>query len=769
MLRPPRLLPASVPLSPFVGRTVGRNRLLMSAVAAAVPMLMAVGVQAQDQVAAPATASPSANVPPSAMPAPETIDPALRTSVDNFWHYGKIARYDVAANEVQHLLSLNTDPQVLLSAFESVAAQHHDNLDEWLLRWQGVDQLSKPVAQLISALDQGHYARRSDPKYIEQNIQLLSTNQRGYDIAIERLRDSGQLAVPMMIDYLRDPSKSEYQGAIRRALRGLGLEAVNPLLAATEMKEEGALMDVVSALGDIGYDVAVPYLARLLQLDSTPSSVKATAADALRRLRVDPSNLSATDLFCTLAERFYYDNAAIRADSRSPVGFVWYWNPDRGLTKTDVPRTIFHDVMSKRASEYSLRLGTASGDALSLWLSAAFQDEADAGATKDPTIPDGSPSAHYYGVAAGTKYLNASLARADRDRNAPVALASILAIHDIGGQANLFGGGSHPLMDSLQFPDRLVRYEAAFALADALPSQPFSGQERVIPLLAEAVSQTSAANVLVMVPTQDQLNGLTTALQGQGYNVVGGITPESAVAAAAERPSIDAILVSEDAGPVAIDRLSMLAGQTPRLQRAVRVIVTKTKASPYGVQAVNDPTLSLTQASLTDAPALKMAINDARQRGGLLPLDEATADRYATEAADLLAKIAVNRSPVFDLGVSLNQLLNALDDARPDIVKDDAIVLGLMNNDPIQPALLTKATDAKTADDLKVALYKSLATNARNFGDKLDSGQVDSLQQAVGAASDVGVRTAAAEARGALNLPADQAKQLIIGQSKTAG
>ncbi len=719
-------------------------------------------------MAGPVHAQAQPATPPAAPQA--AANESLKDSVDNFWHYGKIARYDIAAAEAQHILSLNSDPQVLLSTFEDISQQHHDNLDEWLLRWQSVDQLRDVDSQLITALAAGHMARRGDPKYIEQNIQMLATNQRGYDIAIGRLRESGELAVPMMLDYLRDTDKSQYHGSIRRALCGLGLLAVNPLLASTEMHDEQTLMSVVSALGDIGYDVAVPYLTRLLQIDGVPSSVKATASDALKRLRIaDPSTLSATDQFFDLAERFYYDNAAVRADKRFPVGYVWYWSDQKGLTKIDVPQPIFHDVMAKRAAEYSLKLGQSQGDALSLWLGANFQDEADLPAgQKDPTLPDNAPSAHYYGVAAGTKYLNSALSRALRDRNAAVALKAILSLEEIGGQANLFGDGPHPLMDSLQFPDRLVRYEAAFAIAAALPSQTFDGQERVVPLLGEALSQTSSANILVAVPSNDELNGIMAGLKAQGYNVVGGITPEQAIAAAAARPTIDAILVTESFGPLAIEKLSLLAGQTPRLQRAVKVIVTQTKASPYVAQAVNDPMLSTTQANPSDAAALKAAIDDARKRGGLLPLDEATADRYATRAADLLAKIAVNRSPVFDLTVALNLFLTALDDTRPDVVKADGTVLGLINSPEIQPGLLSKASDDKTPDELRIALYKSLATNARNFGDKLNADQVGSLEKAVASLPNVDVRTAAAEARGALNLPADQAKQLIIDQSRTS-
>jgi HEAT repeat protein len=716
--------------------------------------------------AAPATPAPSAFTVPENEP--------LKDNIENFWHYAKIARYDVATAEGQRILAQNVDPNLLLTMFEGVAELHHDNLDVWMLRWEGVDQMKDITLQLDAVLNRGRDARRADPKYIEDNIKLLSANERGYDLAINRLRDSGELAVPVMIDDLRDPSKNAYHASIRRGLRDLGLSAVNPLLAATEMKDQQTLMAVVDVLGDLGYDVAVPYLTKVLNSPDVQGDVKAATTDALKRLRIsDPGTLIAANQFYALAERFYYDNAAVRAEKKNAIGRIFFWNDDKGLTFLAVPQPVFHDVMARRAAEYALKLTQGSGviadESLSLWLSANFQDEAELPAgQKDTTLPADSPSAHYWGSLSGTKYLNSALGRAIHDRNAPVAIRVIQSLQDVGGQANLFNGTEHPLMDALQFPDRLVRYEAAFALAAALPNKSFVGEERVVPLLAEALSQTGAPNVLVLVPSQDILNGLQAGLAQQGYNVVGALTPTGAVANASSRPAIDAILISDDMPDQAILEMQRLASQTPRLERAVKVIVTKTKASPYVVESVGDTTLSTTQAKITDLPALKTAIDEARARGGLLPLDAATAGKYATRAADLLSKIAINRSPVYDVSIAQPLLLAAIDDVRPEIVKDAATVLSLIDSPEIQPSLLNKAADDKTADDLKVALYQALATNARNFGKHLDDDQVGTIQKVVASAPNLDVRTAAGEARGALDLPADQAKKLIIDQARTS-
>jgi hypothetical protein len=92
--------------------------------------------------------------------------------------------------------------------------------------------------------------------------------------------------------------------------------------------------------------------------------------------------------------------------------------------------------------------------------------------------------------------------------------------------------------------------------------------------------------------------------------------------------------------------------------------------------------------------------------------------------------------------------------------------VALLNDKDAQPALLTTASDEKTADDVKISLYNSLASSAKNFGSRLDENAINTLSKTVAEHANLQVRSAAAEARGALNLPPDQAKKLIVDQSR---
>ena len=229
---------------------------------------------------------------------------------------------------------------------------------------------------------------------------------------------------------------------------------------------------------------------------------------------------------------------------------------------------------------------------------------------------------------------------------------------------------------------------------------------------------------------------------------------------------VDTIVVFEDVtgGTVEIEKLFTLANNTPRLALTARLISTKTKASPWAEKEVSDKLINTTQAvSGTD---LKPAIDAARTRSGALPLDEAGATAYALKSADLLTKLAIRQggsTGVFDLGTVESTLLASLDDTRPEVVKAVGTTLSLLGSKRSQEGLATKATTDGVADDVKIALFKGLALSGKLWGNQLEATQVDALIKSVASATDVNVRSAAAEARGALNLPTDQVKDLIIG------
>lgn len=702
--------------------------------------------------------------PAVAQPAEQQAEiPAeLLTNVENYWHYGKIGRYELQSRFGQAIIDSGAEPIAVLRAFEKVVAEREasgDKIEEWIIRWRTLEATREQATAIDRILMEGRLFRRADPAYINFNINRLAINEVGYQLGLTELRNSGELAVPFLLDTLRDPAKQNLHAPAGRALRDLGRLALNPLAAATDATDYGLLTTVVLVLGDLGYDAAAPYIAAVAARDGIPQAVRDACAQALNQL--GKANANAGRLFYELAVNYYYDRAAITADPRYPEANVWFWE-SAGLNRKAVPPVIFNEIMAMRAARSALSLNAEQRAAQSLWLAANYKREIELpeGAT-DATEPADAPTAHFYGVASGADYLNAALARALDDRNSALALRVISSMQEIGGESNLgLSNVNDPLIRALQYSDRRVRFEAAFALAGALPQKSFAGQEAVIPLLAEAISQTGQPTVLLVMPTQELVNQFSEALKGEGFVVAGASTAPTALAAATSLPAVDVIVVSEELPAGEIEQLFNLAGGTPKLSGSARLVLTRTGASVWEQRKVSDPLLS---TAIVPSPSdLAAPIKAARDQGGALPLDPELATEYATRAGELLKKVAISRGQIFNIDVARNPLLASLEDARPAIAMLAGEVLGLIGAAEAQAGLLAKAAEADTSDELKVSFLKSLATNARFFGNLLSAEQVTTLEGIVAGDAGNDVKAAAAEARGALNLPPDQAKQLIL-------
>src|SRR5688572_33310268 len=179
---------------------------LALATAMAVPVVFPDPAFAQE--AAPA--QPAQPAPPVGGDAPpplagrEQPNP-LQASVDNFWHYAKIAKYDLAAAEGQKVASAGAQPAEVLAAFEKVAAERRDNLYDTLFRWLNVEPMRDPTQKIIAILKQGQQMRYADPKWIGQQLERLAQNERAFMMALDELRNGGEYVAAVGIDYLRDP------------------------------------------------------------------------------------------------------------------------------------------------------------------------------------------------------------------------------------------------------------------------------------------------------------------------------------------------------------------------------------------------------------------------------------------------------------------------------------------------------------------------------------------------------------------------------------
>jgi hypothetical protein len=698
--------------------------------------------------------------------------------VDAYFHYAWVGRYDLASQFAQKIVDETADPATLIPVLEDTAKLHDPTMGylAQLLLFDNQADLKASTDKLLLKVQAGNIARSQDPAVIEQTIRDMSVGERGYENHLPILRHSGELAVPVMLQFLRieDDQHKPYRGTVRRALVDLGKSAVLPLLAATDTKDKATLLAVVDALGSLGYDAAAPYLTRIANDPNSSEEVKVAARSSLARLALTQTG-SADQLFYGMALRFYYDRAALGQINDNPgsspsspiqTGNYWTWDEAKGLQRTEVPAPIFNDLMTLRMCEQALSLNPSMAEAVALWLDADNKREAD--------LPDGStdpvmgsqPPAHYFNVSSGARHIDDALARALTDRNSAVALKLTHSLGLIVGRSTMSGTDGQPLCDALHFPDKSVRYEAACALASALPDKPFSSQERVVPLLVEAIGGGGNGNVLVLGPSQDDANSLQDTLRKLGYITAAAGSPGDVVTAASALPSVDAIIIARGTSDEAVAQMISVAAQAPRLQGAVDVILSENDTGFAAAQALNNPLVSV--STQTGGDTLKKDIEAARAKAGLAPLSADAAAGYAMRSALVMESLAINHNTILDLGPAEPGLLTALDGTNADLVAAIGNALARLSSSDAQRGIAHRALDEQAPKEIRIPLFRALTVSAKAFGNQLDAPQVEALQKQAVDTADQDIRSAAAEARGALNLPTDQAASLILNATGTA-
>ena len=415
----------------------------------------------------------------------------LEEDWNDFLHYTKIGRFDMAKGHAQAVLASNPDPEKLLDL-----SKQNPQGYQILVRVNEVApdaELAQLSGKILSIIEQGRFIRRSAPAIIAEEVRRLSTTDRGWITAVRRLRDAGEYAIPFMLDAMADGSRERELSYIVRALPQVGRDAIRPLAAALQTDNVPLKAQIITALGKIGYPQSQAYLKYIIENDDS-SQLRAIAQDSIRQINPDMLQVPAAQLFYELAEKYYYHAQSLTPAEDADFANVWFWDADAGkLVREEVAKSYFNELMAMRACEWALKADPGFGSAIGLWLAAFFKAESAGVETMPAYFGNRHANALVYATTAGVEYLHQALARAVKDKNAHVALGVIEALATTAGEKSLLYqlGPSQPLLQALTFNDRMVRYSAAIAIGAAGPKEGFAESKLVVANLAEALGQNS--------------------------------------------------------------------------------------------------------------------------------------------------------------------------------------------------------------------------------------------------------------------------------------
>lgn len=722
---------------------------------------------------APATAQ-SSNDAGAASPGSVKAEATVESLFRDFMHYARIGRPETARSFAEALLKHpDLDPVKLMK----IANEDPANLETLIVMIKNVN-FGDSAQRVLDLIEEGERIERCNPERIRANIRLLGGDPQQEFFARKRLANSGECAIPQLVQVLLDKSRKELWHRVVSALPQIGKPAVNPLVMAIRVRDEAVRQNLIGALGEIGYPQAIPYLRQLMTRDDVSADSKQAADAAIHRIeeitgRSYPGE--AYELFYYLGDAYYSGDPAYRADPRDKTAKVWYWNEaEQGLEPIVVPTKIFGEIMAMRCAEEALSLKKDLTEADALWYAADIRREARLGynvesgnpaeeGEADPTRPPNFPRALYFTQAAGPRYDHLVLARAVADNDSAVALGAIKALRATAGAASLVGPEDYkqPLVEALHFPDMVVRMRAALALGAALPKSQFANSQWVMPVLSQALKQTGQRTLLVVDADEQNANRVAEALRADAKVLTGTSFYAALERARVEFPVLSGIFVStairEPGLPAALASLrsEFAYSKTPVVILAdpdSRAMADELAKADADVQVVD---------SLADAKGLTAAFDAVRARTGQADLNADVALSIALETTQVLHDLALDGRTIFNVDEAEPALISALSSEHEKLQIAAANVLALIAEPTAQRSVAHVALSDKGTDSLRMAAFAALAESAKRNGNLLEDPQIAALVSVARDEPNLTMREAASQALGAMNLESNRSSDII--------
>lgn len=683
-----------------------------------------------------------------------------RELLQDFNHFVFIMQPELAEANARALLDLGLEPVEFVGLVED--SGELQRFDEAYRRALRVPALEPVAAELWGLYESGKRARARSPQEIDRNIELLTQGLRARSLATARLLEAGEYAVPQLLDAMLQPTRQDLRGLVIPILDSMGRAAVLPLSEAVLALDPAAQEQVIRVLGGLQHTESIPYLYEVMQTTDS-DSVRQAARAAIEQIQgnYDPT-IPVGALYRQLGERYWSDR-----NTQSIVSFpgerhqlLWSYFPGLGLEPTAIYSELYHQAMTMRQAERALRLDETDRQALSLWLIANFsREKVQPEGYDNPAYGADRREAMYYAVASGAEPVQQGLARALRERETALARSFIEALSRTAGSAGIVQGGEVDgvLASALGYPDRRVQYDAALAIANALPREAFAGVERVVPILAGLIRDAGTRYAVVIAPTTDRQARIRSVLESQGFTV---LAPAPSLSQAADAistaPGVDLFVVDLARGET--EQTITEIRRSARLgASAVLALLSGSEVASAQTRFADDHLVRVTSVGVTDEQ-LAAAVSQLYERAIGEPMTDGEAQSYAEAALSALRAVAIGGG-VLRVEDAAVPLVAALGETTGETRMRVAEVLSFIGTRRAQAALMDGALETTGAE--RIALLNATADSARRFGNLIEQRQIIRLKEI---AMEGGAReaTAAAALMGALNLPNPELVPLIV-------
>ncbi len=679
--------------------------------------------------------------------------------LEDFVHYTKIARVDLAAGTGQKLLQSGLTDAELAELLDDQGRNAVERFDEAVgraLRMEDMAAIRDVAAELAIRIERGRLDLARNPERIEEAINMLNGRLRERRLGEDRLEAAGEYAVAYLFRRLVDGNDVVMKTRAREIIVRIGRQSVYPLCVALSEVAPPSQRAICDMLGEIGYSHAAPYLRELAMDPGAADHVRDAAARAFRSVGGIEAELDT--LYTMLARQYFDESLSLIAYPYEPMNSIWEYDSFTGLVPTPVATEVFSEIRAMQTSREALRHNQSNEIALATFVASNLRRENQLPAGElDPVYGNLQYTPDFYATVFGTSTALDVLAMALDNQDTTLVRDAIGALSKTTGGSNLFtrrNGSGNPLIHALEYPDRRVQYEAALTLGNALPDSGFSGDFAVVPILASAVRTGNQSYVVVLASDPEDVRIATEDMEELGFTVIAhGASVDEVRALIEKAVGVDLVVMRQSSVEAARRTIADLRG------------IPKTTVSPVLINAGGTDVPALSREFRADSKihvspagvasdALAAAIESLMQKAAGGRITDIEAEEYAARSLQTLRDIAISGTPAYNIADAQASLLEALQQRGGAARMLVADILALIDSDTVQQALFDAALQAQNRE--QVELLARVAESIKRFGDRADQRHLNALATLVQNASG-DVADAAALVHGAMNLPAEQA------------
>jgi HEAT repeat protein len=651
----------------------------------------------------------------------------------------RLGKPDEAKAKLREILAADPSNEEALRLYQSVSQ------DEWYMMITEVDADIRQAAEALLARAKAERREFSrDAAQIQSLVEAATARDAGHGAqqsAINKLlAEHGEFAVPALARKLADADDEVGQIHAVYVLTQLERFAVLPLIELLKSSDELLVQNAAAALAHIGDLRAAPAMAYLAT--DNRLSVSSIAKGFLQKKGVQGNGV---DLLLAQAQK--YLNGEVPAGGFSDV--VWSLRDGR-LVATDVPALIYPFELAKSCAADAVAIAPQDDRAVGMLAQANLAQVSVIEASDNPAVQgllDVVPALKMAAEAAGTKNVIDII---DAQGQAGLAVILDAAFGKLKEGDALDELSQDALIKALDSGDKRIAYAAAAALVRTHEGKDVPACDKVVKVLAEAVTEEAIRTVHVISPDAASRNAVVAA--GSVRGIAAGIS-ETALRGMQEillDASIDVVVLNDilpDRAPADI------IGNMKRDSRMAKIkVLVAAKDIEAATGRFGESVDGVLQAPLT-GEALVAEVN--RVLEGVVDPDGDRAEQFAARASSALLALAAGNGNIAGAIANLERQL----DRGDGVAVPAANTLGIAGSQAQLDALIGAAR--KAGENVQVA---ALGAIGRILGrmEACPKEAYDTLLAAVLGEGSIELRAAAAAALGRARL--DPARRAEVQQ-----